>query len=84
MVMIDKSEYLKIIDENKFSAIGMIIFQKGELAPTILWLREKHTNVWGFRNVHLIPLRRGYYQALMFNMNDRNLVMSKGPIMMKP
>lgn len=73
-VEVTEKEYAKGVEENKYSVIGQLLLQKGDVLWMTLGLKQKLSGVWGISNFRVLPIGKGVFHVFLFSMEDQSTV----------
>lgn len=79
-VDLDVRDYEKGTEELKFSVVGRLMIQKGEIFPTTLMLKKKLDEAPTNQKSKIVPYKRGIYHILLHLMNDQASIMSQSVV----
>lgn len=68
VVVVDDDGYCRGIDELKFSIIGRLSLHRSKSIPNMMELRTKLGIIWGIQDFKVIPLGKGMFHILMYNL----------------
>lgn len=79
----DFDDYIKGIEEIKYSVIARLTLQRRDVIPTNKSVKEKIEDFWGLQNLKVIPLKGRIFHIIFLSPNDQSMALAKGPINLK-
>lgn len=84
IVDLDEEEYLKGIDDLKYSVVGRLYLRRGIFPPTTMDLKKKLMGVWGIESCKIVPMGSGHFHVIFNSFEDQSSAMAHGPVNISP
>lgn len=84
MVEVDEDSYHRGVEQLKFNVVGRLSVQRRDAIPTTLELKQKLVEGLDIVDMKVIPMSKGVFHVLLYNLSDQCNALTVGSLFLKP